>query len=61
MKENITKEYKRRVRKVLETKLNGENMIKGIKIWAVSLIRYSAAFLDWTKEEKKVSIGRQEN
>ena len=53
MKENITKEYKRRVRKVLETKLNGENMIKGINIWAVSLIRYSAAFLDWTKEEKQ--------
>ena len=46
MKDNITKEYKRRVRKVLETKLNGENMIKGINIWAVSLIRYSAAFLD---------------
>ena len=53
MKENITKEYKRRVRKVLETKLNAENMIKGINIWAVSLIRYSAAFLDWTKEEKQ--------
>ena len=28
-------------------------MIKGINIWAVSLIRYSAAFLDWTKEEKQ--------
>ena len=26
---------------------------KGINIWAVSLIRYSAAFLDWTKEEKQ--------
>ena len=53
MKGKITKEYKRRVRKVLETKLNGENMIKGINTWAVSLIRYSAAFLDWTKEEKQ--------
>ena len=53
MKENITKEYKRRVRKVLETKLNGENMIKGINTWALSLIRYSAAFFDWTKEEKQ--------
>ena len=58
MKEKITKEYKRRVRKVLETKLNGENMIKGINTWAVSLIRYSAAFLDWTKEEKQ-SIDRK--
>ena len=57
MKGKITKEYKRRVRKVLETKLNGENMIKGINTWAVSLIRYSAAFLDWTKEEKQ-SIDR---
>ena len=53
MKEKIAKEYKRRVRKVLETKLNGENMIKSINIWAVSLVRYSAAFLDWTKEEKQ--------
>ena len=53
MIDNITKEYKRRVRKVLETKLNGENVIKRILIWAVSLIRYSAAFLDWTKEEKQ--------
>ena len=58
MKEKITKEYKRRVRKVLETKLNGENMIKGINTWAVSLIRYSAALLDWTKEEKQ-SIDRK--
>ena len=30
MKENIKKEYKRRVRKVLETKLNGHNLIKAI-------------------------------
>ena len=28
-------------------------MIEGINIWAVSLLRYSAAFLDWTKEEKQ--------
>ena len=31
----------------LETKLSGENIIKGIN----TLLRYSAAFLDWTKEE----------
>ena len=40
-------EYLRRVRKVLETKLNGGNIIKGINKWAVSLLRYSAAFIDW--------------
>ena len=31
MKEKITNEYKRRVRKVLETKLTGENTIKVLK------------------------------
>ena len=51
MKENIKKEYKRRVRKVLETKLNGHNLIKAINTWAVAVIRYSAPFLDWNKDE----------
>ena len=35
MKERVSKEYKRRVRKVLETKLNGKNIIKAINTWAV--------------------------
>ena len=38
MKEKVKTEYLRRVRKVLETKLNGGNIIKGINIWAVSLL-----------------------
>ena len=53
MKEKIENEYKRRVRKILETKLSGENVIKAINTWATALLRYSAAFLDWTKEEKQ--------
>ena len=53
MKEKIENEYKRRVRKILETKLSGENVIKAINTWAIALLRYSAAFLDWTKEEKQ--------
>ena len=51
MKDKVMKEYKRRVQKILETKLNAGNFIKGINTWAVSLLRYSAAFLDWTKFE----------
>ena len=51
MKDKVMKEYKRRVRKILETKLNAGNLIKGINTWAVSLLSYSAAFLDWTKFE----------
>ena len=50
MKEKVKTEYPRGVRKVLETKLNGGNIIKGINIWA-SLLRYSAAFIDWNCTE----------
>ena len=41
MKDKIQKEYLRRTRKLLETKLSSKNLIKGINIWAVPLIRYS--------------------
>ena len=51
MKEKVKAEYLRRARKVLEVKLNGGNIIKGIKTWAVSLLRYSAAFIDWNCKE----------
>ena len=46
MKEKLSKEYFRRVRKVLETKSNGRTLVKGINTWAGSLMRYSAPFLD---------------
>ena len=51
MKEKISKEYLRRVRKVLETKLSSRDLVKGINSWAVSLMRYSASFLDWTVDD----------
>ena len=51
MKEKVGNEYKRRVRKLLETKLNGQNIINAINTRAIPLLRYSAAFLGWTKEE----------
>ena len=50
-KEKIKKEYLKITRKLLETKLCSKNLIKGINIWAVSLIRYSGPFLKWTKKE----------
>ena len=49
MKEIVTKEYKRW--KIFETKLNGGNLVKIINTWAIPLLRYSAAFLDWRKSE----------
>ena len=53
MKEKIQKEYLRRTRKLLETKLNSRNLIKRINTWAVSLVRYSRPFLKWTRDELK--------
>ena len=53
MKDMIRKEYLRRTRKLLETKLSSRNLIKGINAWAVPLVRYSGSFLKWTREELK--------
>ena len=51
MKNKIQKEYLRRTRKLLETKLNCRNLIKGINTWAVPIVRYSGPFLKWTRDE----------
>ena len=53
MKEKIQKEYFRRTRKLLETKLCSRNLIKVIDTWAVPLVRFSGPFLKWTREELK--------
>ena len=53
MKDKIRKEYLRRTRKLLETKLSSRNLIKGINTWAVPLVKYSGPFLKWTREELK--------
>ena len=45
------KEYIRRLRKVLKSKLNGLNLVHGVNALAVSLLRYSAAFVSWRKSE----------
>ena len=53
MKDMIRKEYLRRTRKLLETKLSSRNLIKGINTWAVPLVRYSGPFLNkWTKGQE---------
>ena len=40
MKVKIKKEYFRRTRKLLETKIYSRNLIKGINTWTVPLVRY---------------------
>ena len=51
MKSSLTKKYFRPLRKLLKSQLNDGNAIKEINTWAVSILRYSAAFVDWTREE----------
>ena len=53
MKNTTRKEYLRRTRKLLETKLSSRNLIKGINSWTVLLVRYSGPFLKWTRDELK--------
>ena len=51
MELNILKKYIRRLRKVLKSKLNGGNLVCGVNTWAVSPLRYSAAFVSYRKSE----------
>ena len=51
MKLKVSKEYIRRLRKVLKSKLNGGNLVRGVNAWAVSLLRYSVAFVSWRISE----------
>ena len=45
MKLNVSKDYIRRLRKVLKSKLNAGNLARAVNTWEVSLLRYSAAFV----------------
>ena len=54
MKLNDSKEYIRKLRNVLKSKLNGGNLVYGLNTWEVSLSRYSAAFVSWRKRELQV-------
>ena len=45
IKDKVKKEYYKRVKKVMETKLNKGNVFKAIISWAVSVVRYSVECL----------------
>ena len=49
MKKRFVKEYKRRLKLVSKSKLNGKNKINAINTWAVSVLRYGAGIIGWTK------------
>ena len=47
IKIKVTAEYKRRLRLILKSKLNGKNKIQAINTWAVTLLRDRAGIINW--------------
>lgn len=58
MKDKTITEYKRRLRLILKSKLNGKNKITAVNTWAVAIFRYGAGIIDWRDNELK-SIDRK--
>ena len=55
MKVRVRKEYYRRIRKLLTSKLNGGNMIKAMNTWAAVAVHYTAGIVDWKVDELKTN------
>ena len=53
MKEEITKEYKRRQRLILRSKLNRRKKVTAINTRAVAIFRYGAGIIQWKASELK--------
>ena len=51
MKNILKREYKRRIRKVLQSKLNGGKNDQSYQYFGCISSRYSAPLVNWTKEE----------
>ena len=58
MKETFSKEYLRRLRLILKSKLNGRKKIMGVNTWAISVMGYGAGILKWNTDELK-NLGRK--
>ena len=53
MERKVKEVYQKRVKLLMKTHLNGKNLFQALNTWAISVIRYIAAFLDCTKKETK--------
>lgn len=50
-KHDATKEYKKRLKQILKSKLNAKNKIEAINAYAIPIIRYTAGIIRWTMDE----------
>ena len=53
MKEKFSKEFLRRLSRILRSKLNGRNKITAANTWPASVMRYGAGILKWNTDELK--------
>ena len=53
VKEIIVSSYKERIKKLLRSALNARNLILGINMWAIPLVRYTTGLIKWTQTEMK--------
>ena len=53
MKRKVKEVYQKGIIPLMKIHLNVKNLFLALNTWAISVIRYSAAFLDCTKEETK--------
>ena len=51
MKENFRREYSRRKKLIMKSRLNVRNKIIAINTWGVSMMRYGAGIVRWTKSK----------
>ena len=49
--DNIRKEYFKRLRATLKSKLNAKHVFQVINTWLVPTVRFSVGIIEWTKEE----------
>jgi hypothetical protein len=62
MKTRVQKEYFYRLRLLLNSKLNGENLMRAINAWAVPVIIYTAGIVNWSDENlKEIDRGTRKN
>ena len=54
-RKTATSKYHQRPRQVLKGQLNGNNKIKAINTYALTVIRYPAGIVSWTKEEMETA------
>ena len=54
-RKTATSKYHQRVRQVLKSQANGKSKIKAIKTYALSVIRYPASIVSWTKEKMEAA------